>query len=78
MAGKWIVFESYGRRSVRLGGPGLGGFGGDLYVMRPDGSHPYRLTTASDPNNGAPYGQSEGVPYDNFHAYWSPNGRQVI
>jgi len=42
------------------------------------GSHPYRLTTNSDPDNGAPYGQAEGVPYDNFHAYWSPNGRQVI
>ncbi|MGC1814328.1 MAG: hypothetical protein WA696_09350 [Solirubrobacterales bacterium] len=76
--GKWILFESYGQQSVHLGGPGLGGFGGDLYLMRPDGSHPYRLTTNSDPNNGAPYGQAEGVPYDNFHAYWSPNGRQVI
>ena len=43
-----------------------------------DGSHPYRLTTNSDPNDGAPYGQAEGVPYDNFHAYWSPNGRQVV
>ena len=20
---------------------------------------------------------STGVPYDNFHAFWSPNGRQV-
>jgi hypothetical protein len=76
--GKWILFESYGQQPVHLGGPGLGGYGGDLYVMRPDGSHPYRLTTNSDPNDGAPYGQSDGVPYDNFHGYFSPNGKQII
>jgi hypothetical protein len=46
--------------------------------MRQDGSHPYRLTTNSDPNHGARYGLQSGIPYDNFHAYWSPDGRQVI
>jgi WD40-like Beta Propeller Repeat len=76
--GKWILFESYGQQPVHLGGPGLGGYGGDLYVMRADGSHPYRLTTNSDPNGGAPYVQGDGVPYDNFHAYFSPNGRQIV
>ena len=76
--GGWILFESYGKQSVHVGGPGLGGYGGDLYVMGPDGSHPYRLTTNSDPNDGAPYTSATGVPYDNFHAYWSPNGRHVI
>jgi len=76
--GDWILFHSYGQQTVHYGSPGFGGYGGDLYVMRPDGSSPYRLTTSSDPNDGAPYGVSTGVPYDNFHAYWSPNGRQVI
>jgi hypothetical protein len=76
--GDWILFESYGEQPVHVGDPGLGGYGGDLYVMRPDGSHVYRLTTNSDPNHGAPYSQSGGVPYDNFHAYWSPDGRHVI
>ncbi len=76
--GDWILFESYGEQPVHVGDPGLGGYGGDLYVMRPDGSHPYRLTTTSDPNHGAPYAQTSGLPYDNFHAYWSPDGRHVI
>ena len=76
--GGWILFESEGQQPVHVGGPGLGGFGSDLYVMRPDGSHPYRLTTDSDPNDGAPFSQTTGVPYDNFHAYWSPDGRHII
>lgn len=76
--GDWILFESYGQQPVHVGAPGLGGYGGDLYVMRPDGSDPYRLTTTSDPGGGAPYTERSGVPYDNFHAYWSPNGRHVI
>lgn len=74
----WIMFESYGQQPIHTGTPGFGGYGGDLYVMREDGSHPYRLTTNSDPNNGLPYTSSVGVPYDNFHAYWSPNGDQIV
>ena len=76
--GDWILFESYGQQPVHVGNPGLGGYGGDLFVMRSDGLHPFRLTTNSDPADGRPYSRSAGVPYDNFHAYWSPNGRQVI
>jgi Tol biopolymer transport system component len=76
--GDWILFESYGQQPVHLGAPGLGGYGGDLYVMRPDGSHPYRLTTDSDPDDGAPYGSTTGVPYDNFHAHFSPDGGHLI
>jgi hypothetical protein len=76
--GDWILFESQGQQPTHLGAPGLGGYGSDLYVMRPDGSHPYRLTTNSDPSDGAPFSQSTGVPYDNFHAYWSPDGRHII
>ena len=75
--GDWVLFESYGQQPVHTGSPGLGGYGGDLYVMRPNGSHPYRLTTVLDPGNGAEYTASGGVPYDNFHAYWSPNGKEV-
>jgi hypothetical protein len=76
--GDWIMFDSYGQQSVHTGSPGFGGYGGDLYVMREDGSRPYRLTTNSDPHDGLPYTDSSGVPYDNFHAYWSPNGKQIV
>ena len=61
-----------------MGGPGFGGYGGDLYVMHPDGTHAYRLTTNSDPNLGTPYTTLIGTPYDNFHAYWSPNGQHIV
>jgi hypothetical protein len=74
----WILFESYGQQqAAHLGNPGFGGFGGDLYVMHPDGSDVNRLTTNSDPNLGVPYTTVTGTPYDNFHAYWSPNGKHV-
>ena len=76
--GDWILFASYGQQPVHIGGPGLGGFGGDLYVMRADGSRPHRLTTDSDPDGGAVYGINTGVPYDNFHAFWSPDGEHVV
>jgi hypothetical protein len=76
--GDWILFESYGQQSTHVGNPGLGGYGGDLYVMHGDGTHPYRLTTTSDPDNGARYTQVTGTPYDNFHAYFSPNGRHIV
>ncbi len=75
--GDWILFESFGQQPVHIGGPGLGGYGGDLYVMRPDGSQVHRLTTRSDPNDETPFTQTGGTPYDNFHAYWSPDGRHI-
>ena len=74
----WILFESYGQQSIHVGNPGLGGYGGDLYVMHPDGTHVYRLTTNSDPDHGAQFGEVTGTPYDNFHAYWSPDGRHIV
>jgi hypothetical protein len=74
----WILFESFGQQPLHIGGPGLGGYGGDLYVMRSDGTHPYRLTTSSDPDEGAVYDAASGVPYDNFHAFWSPDGEHVV
>jgi Tol biopolymer transport system component len=66
--GDWILFHSYGEQPVHTGGPALGGYGGDLYAMGADGSSPYRLTTDSD---------SDGVPYDNFHAFFSPDGQRI-
>ena len=48
--------------AVHTGSPGFGGYGGDLYVMREDGSHPYRLTTNSDPDDGSPYTVLERRP----------------
>jgi Tol biopolymer transport system component len=64
--GDWILFASYRDQPLHFGKPGLGGYGGDLYVMRRDGSRATRLTTGS------------AVPYDNFHPYWSPDGRHVV
>jgi hypothetical protein len=74
----WILFHSYGQQPTHTGGPGFGGYGGDLYAMRADGSHARRLTTTSDPNAGTEYSRDGGVPYDNFHAFWSPSGKQMV
>jgi WD40-like Beta Propeller Repeat len=76
--GDWILFESEAQQPIHLLGGGLGGYGDDLYVMHSDGTDVYRLTTNSDPNGGAPYTQTTGTAYDNFHAYWSPDGTHII
>jgi WD40-like Beta Propeller Repeat len=76
-SGGWVLFCSYGDQPLHYGGPGLGGYGGDLYVMRENGSDPTRLTVASDPNGGADFDVPGGVPYDNYHPYWSPDGRHI-
>jgi hypothetical protein len=75
--GDWILFCSFGDQPVHFGMPCLGGYGGDLYVMHPNGTDVTRLTRASDPNDGAPYGADSGIPYDNYHPYWSPNGHHL-
>jgi Tol biopolymer transport system component len=67
--GDWVMFCSWAKAPVHLGGPGLGGYGSDLYVMRRNGSKPTWLTQKTDPGGG--------VPYDNYHPYWSPDGRHV-
>lgn len=77
--GKWILFCSMGAQPEHFGNPCLGGYGSDLYVMHPDGSDVTRLTRSSDPADGARYANRRGgVPYDNYHAYWSPDGRHII
>jgi hypothetical protein len=74
--GDWIMFCTYGNQPQHLGSPCLGGYGSDLYVMRPDGSRPTRLAADTLPNNGADY-SLHGTPYDTLHPYWSPDGTHV-
>ncbi|MFN8035476.1 MAG: hypothetical protein U0V73_06050 [Acidimicrobiia bacterium] len=69
--GDWILFGSWRGQSIALGAPGLGGYGTDLYVMRPDGSHVTRLTAPGDSF------ESAGPVYDNYHPAWSPDGRRI-
>ncbi len=76
--GGWILFCSYGDQPEHYGNPCLGGYGGDLYVMHPNGTDVTRLTQSSDPNDGAKFDVTGGIPYDNYHAYWSPDGRHLV
>lgn len=62
--GKWILFHSWQGKNVHAGAPGFGGIGSDIWVMRRNGGHRTSLTP-----------DMEG--HDNFHAYWSPNGRWI-
>ncbi len=63
--GNWILFHSWHDHAVRIGSPGFGGIGSDVWVMRRDGSSRTNLT-------------SSGEFHDNFHAYWSPDGRYIV
>jgi len=62
--GRWILFHSWNGHSFRLGGPGFGGIGSDVWVMTREGAHRTNLTQSSELR-------------DNFHAYWSPDGRYI-
>jgi len=70
--GDWILFGSWRGQTVALGAPGLGGYGTDLYVMRPDGSKVTRLTAPGDSF------ESSGPVYDNYHPAWSPDGKRIV
>ncbi len=63
--GDKIMFHSYQGHMLTVGAPGFGGLGSNVYVMNADGSHVVALTA-----------DSEGQ--DNFHAYWSPDGRHIV
>jgi len=63
--GEWILFHSWSGHSVRIGSPGFGGLGSDVWVMRRDGSARTNLTNSSE-------------LHDNFHAYWSPDGQYIV
>ncbi|HXQ20749.1 MAG TPA: hypothetical protein VN812_03685 [Candidatus Acidoferrales bacterium] len=65
--GDWVLFCSWRGETVTFGKPCLGGLGSDLYVMHPDGSQVTRLTSV---DGGAD-------PQDNYHPYWSPDGKQL-
>jgi hypothetical protein len=64
--GDWILFHSWNGHRMTVGAPGFGGMGSDLWVVRSDGAgEPVRLTKSE-----------EG--HDNFHAYWSPDGKWIV
>jgi len=63
----WILFCSW-RGQTFIGAPCFGGYGTDMFVMRPDGSQVTKLTQV----DGGP------VPQDNYHPAWSPDGEHLI
>src|SRR5689334_20126690 len=63
--GPWVLFHSWNGHGVRVGAPGFGGIGSDVWVMRRDGSQATNLTRT-------------GELHDNFHSYWSPDGRYIV
>jgi Tol biopolymer transport system component len=69
--GDWVLFHSWRGHHLTVGSPGYGGMGSELIVMRPDGSHGTQLT-GLDTAHGAGEGE------DDYHAYWSPDGRHIV
>jgi hypothetical protein len=69
----WVVFHSWRGHYMTIGSPGYGGMGSALWAMHPDGSD---QTQVSDvfPASATP-GAGEGI--DDYHAYWSPDGKQI-
>jgi Tol biopolymer transport system component len=72
--GDWVLYHSWRGHQVTIGSPGYGGLGSALWIMRPDGSHQTQLTEVAPP--GSVPGTGEG--YDDYHAYWSPDGRRIV
>jgi Tol biopolymer transport system component len=71
--GDWILFHSWRGHYMTIGSPGYGGMGSSLWVMRPNGSGQTQLTGVQPASAGP--GNGEG--YDDYHAYWSPDGKQL-
>jgi Tol biopolymer transport system component len=69
--GDWILFHSWRGHHLTIGSPGYGGMGSALYAIRPDGSKVTALT-----GTDAAHGAGEGE--DDYHAYWSPDGRHIV
>src|SRR5439155_11671970 len=69
--GDWILFHSWRGHAFTIGSPGYGGLGSALWIMRPDGSRQTQLTEV-------PAGLDTGDGYDDYHAYWSPDGRRIV
>jgi Tol biopolymer transport system component len=68
--GDWILFHSWMGHNITIGSAGYGGVGSELYAMRPDGSHVTKIYGLSEPSDG------EGT--DDYHAYWSPDGKRIV
>ena len=66
----WIIFHSWRGHYMTIGSPGYGGMGSSLWAMHPDGSDQTRLTDLGQSN-------FSGEGYDDYHAYWSPDGKQI-
>jgi Tol biopolymer transport system component len=81
--GDWILFSSWRGRYITFGSPGYGGIGSALWVMHPNGTDQTQLTEtqaqflAGNTTSSSPsaFGADEG--YDDYHAYWSPNGQEI-
>jgi hypothetical protein len=71
--GDWVLFHSWRGHYMTIGSPGYGGIGSALWAMHPDGSDQTQLTDVQ-PASATP-GAGEGI--DDYHAYWSPDGRHV-
>ncbi len=71
--GDWVLFHSWRGHYMTIGSPGYGGMGSALWAMHPDGSDQTQLTDVQ-PASATP-GAGEGI--DDYHAYWSPDGRHV-
>jgi hypothetical protein len=81
--GDWILFSSWRGRYITFGSPGYGGIGSALWVMHPNGTDQTQLTETqaqflagnTTSQNPRAFGADEG--YDDYHAYWSPNGKLI-
>ena len=72
--GDWVLFHSWRGHYMTIGSPGYGGMGSALWVMHPDGSDQTQLTDVF-PASATP-GAGEGI--DDYHAYWSPDGKHLV
>jgi len=63
--GDVILFHSWRGTHITLGAPGFGGLGSDLYVVPVSGGDAVALTADHD-------------GYDNYHAYFSPDGNHIV
>lgn len=67
----WVIFHSWRGHYVTLGSAGYGGLGSALWAFRlGDPSKQYELTETPNVN-------FSGEGYDDYHAYWSPNGTHI-
>ena len=81
--GDTILFHSWrDKRAFKIGSPGFGGVGAEVYVVNADGTGPItRLTgVGEDSENNFSTGEPDttGEGEDNYHAYFSPDGNQIV